>query len=48
VDDEIDANFAAWELSYQYVKRLLDLNRQLKLCEDKLRHTIGKAKGLQK
>ena len=46
VDDEIGANFAEWELSYQYVKRLLDLNQQANVSETKLQHTIGNSEGL--
>jgi hypothetical protein len=44
VDDEIGANFAEWELSYQYVKKLRELNQQANLPEAKLQQTIG---GLQ-
>jgi len=46
VDDEIGANFGEWELSYQYVKRLRDLNQQANVSEAKLQQTIGNAEGL--
>ena len=46
LDDEIGANFAEWELSYQYVKKLRDLNQQANVSETKLQHTIGNSEGL--
>jgi hypothetical protein len=41
VDDEIGANFAEWELSYRYVKRLRDLNERVNVSEARLQQTIG-------
>jgi hypothetical protein len=41
VDDEIGANFGEWELSYQYVKKLRELNQRANLTDAKLQQTIG-------
>jgi hypothetical protein len=41
VDDEIGADFAEWELSYQYVKKLRELNQQANLTGAKLHEALG-------
>jgi hypothetical protein len=41
VDDELGANVPEWELAFQYVKRLRQLNESLHLTDDKFQQGIG-------
>jgi hypothetical protein len=43
VDDEIGANFAEWELAYQYIKKLRAINEQANVSEATVQQKIGSA-----
>jgi hypothetical protein len=41
VDDELAVNVPEWELAFQYVKKLRQMNEPLHITDEKFQHSIG-------